>query len=232
MVKAADQQDRPLRPAGRASLKDARRSSSRAGRRPIGEKRMESSLHVRMSKELIDACRAQGGGSFVREVIGRHFETAAKAAAAAADCSAQPLLEKIAAGAGVSIPEAAMSAPCGFPSPASDYAEEELDIVSYLIPHPTATFAATARGDSMVDAGILDGDKLFVDRSLTPRRGDIVLAWVNGGHTVKLLRFAEDGTPELHPANDEGNYPVIRADILEDLLIEGVVVSLGRRIRH
>lgn len=130
----------------------------------------------------------------------------------------------------VSIAEVEMTASCGFPSPAMDYRVDELDVASYFVREPAATYIVTARGDSMINAGILDGDKLFVDRSLEPRNGDIVLAFYDGSFTVKRL-VLKNGRPELHPENSSGKYSVLRPDP-ETLSIEGVVVSCGRTFRR
>lgn len=111
-----------------------------------------------------------------------------------------------------------------------DYRVDELDVASYFVREPAATYIVTARGDSMVDAGILDGDKLFVGRSLEPRNGDIVLAFYDGSFTVKRLEL-KNGRPELHPENSSGKYSVLRPDP-ESLSIEGVVVSCGRTFRR
>ena len=80
------------------------------------------------------------------------------------------------------------SVPAGFPSPADDHLEGRLDIHALLIRRPAATFFCTARGLSMRDAGINDGDLLVVDRSITPTDGDVVVANLDGGLTVKRLR--------------------------------------------
>ncbi|MFH8134254.1 translesion error-prone DNA polymerase V autoproteolytic subunit [Pantoea osteomyelitidis] len=81
--------------------------------------------------------------------------------------------------------------PCGFPSPAQDYIEQQIDLNKLLIQHPSATYFVRVSGDSMIDAGISDGDMLVVDRSLTPVHGNIVVAAVEGEFTVKRL--------QLHP---------------------------------
>ena len=68
------------------------------------------------------------------------------------------------------------SVSAGFPSPATDYMENKLDLNEYLIKHPAATFIVKAKGPSMSDAGILSGDLLIVDRSIDPKSNDIVIA--------------------------------------------------------
>lgn len=73
----------------------------------------------------------------------------------------------------------------GFPSPAMGDLNGTLDLNRLCISHPAATYFVRARGDSMVGAGIDDGDILVVDRSLTPANRHIIIASVNGEFTVK-----------------------------------------------
>ena len=75
----------------------------------------------------------------------------------------------------------------GFPSPADDYIETPLDLNDHLIEHPAATFFVRVTGESMIDAGIHDGDLLIVDRALEAGRGSVVIAVVFGEMTVKRL---------------------------------------------
>jgi SOS-response transcriptional repressors (RecA-mediated autopeptidases) len=79
----------------------------------------------------------------------------------------------------------------GFPSPATDYMENKLDLNEYLVQHPTATYIVKANGPSMTDAGILSGDLLIVDRSITPRNNNIVIASIFGDLTVKKIKKEE-----------------------------------------
>ncbi|MBK0004272.1 translesion error-prone DNA polymerase V autoproteolytic subunit [Erwinia sp. S38] len=93
----------------------------------------------------------------------------------------------------VSLPLYAESVPAGFPSPAQGYMEAELDLNSYCIRHPSATYFLRASGNSMNDAGLRDGELLVVDKSInksiTPEHGDIVIAAVDGEFTVKRLQL-------------------------------------------
>lgn len=91
-------------------------------------------------------------------------------------------------------------ASCGFPSPADDYIDRALDLNEHLIKNPAATFFVKAHGDSMTGAGIHSGDLLVVDRSLTPRDGNIVVAVLDGELTVKRLR-KKAGRISLVPEN-------------------------------
>jgi DNA polymerase V len=115
----------------------------------------------------------------------------------------------------------------GFPSPADDYIESYLDLNSHLIHHPASTFFVRAAGDSMIKAGIADGDLLVVDRSVEASNGRIVIAAVNGELTVKRLSL-KNGQTQLLPEND--SYPPI--NITEDLemIIWGVVIHNIRSV--
>ena len=94
----------------------------------------------------------------------------------------------------------------GFPSPAEQYQETPLDLNELLVRHPAATFFVKVQGDSMIDAGINDGDLLVVDRSLRPSTGDVIIACVDGDFTVKTFR-RNGGDVRLVAANP--NYPDI-----------------------
>ena len=88
----------------------------------------------------------------------------------------------------------------GFPSPAEDLGAQRIDLTKVLITHPQATYLLRARGHSMVEAGILDGDILVVNRALTARHNHIVVAIVDGDFTVKRL-FLVAGRIKLKAAN-------------------------------
>lgn len=75
----------------------------------------------------------------------------------------------------------------GFPSPAEDYVEKNLDLNELVIKHPSATFFVKVEGDSMKDAGIQSGDLLVVDRSVEAADGKIVVVILNGEFTVKRI---------------------------------------------
>jgi DNA polymerase V len=114
----------------------------------------------------------------------------------------------------------------GFPSPAADYCEEGLDLNAYLVRNQPATFMFTVKGDSMIHAGIQEGDKVIVDRALTPGHDDIVVAVVDGEYTIKRL-YQHRGRVELRPENPA--YPPIVFHEGSELLVWGVVVGVVRR---
>ena len=88
----------------------------------------------------------------------------------------------------------------GFPSPAEQYQEQPLDLNELLVKRPAATFFVRVQGDSMIGAGINDGDLLVVDRSLRPVSGDIIIACIDGDFTVKRYRRDKGGI-RLEPSN-------------------------------
>ena len=120
----------------------------------------------------------------------------------------------------------------GFPSPAEDYLHDSLDFNRDLIKHPEATLYGRVSGDSMIDAGINDGDIAVIDRSLQPSDGDIIVAFVNGEYTIKFLDLThkEDGYIELRPANSD--YSPIRVNVSDDFRVWGVVVWTIKRWRR
>ena len=91
-----------------------------------------------------------------------------------------------------SVPFYQASVSAGFPSPAEDFMDLELNLQDYLIQHPSATFCVRVTGDSMIKAGISSGDVMIVDRSLEPKDGSIVLAVLNGEFTVKRIKKNKD----------------------------------------
>lgn len=108
----------------------------------------------------------------------------------------------------------------GFPSPAEDIGAKRIDLNSVLITHPAATFVMKARGSSMVEAGIFDGDVLIVDKAVRAKHGHIVIAEVDGEFTVKRL-FNRNGRTKLQAANV--TFPDIQFKEGQELKIWGVV---------
>ena len=100
--------------------------------------------------------------------------------------------------------------------------EGKLDLNTHLVKHPTATFFVKASGDSMLGAGIHDGDILVVDRSLEPRKGKVVIAAVDGQLTVKRLQKKGSKT-FLVPENKK--FRSIELNENNDVKIWGVVTN-------
>lgn len=111
--------------------------------------------------------------------------------------------------------------PAGFPSPAEDYLEESLDIGRYLVKRPKTTFFMRVEGDSMIGAGINDGDLIVIDRAEVARDGSIVVARVNDEFCVKRLRLIK-GKVRLYPENPE--FQPIEISEGDDAEVWGVVM--------
>jgi DNA polymerase V len=117
----------------------------------------------------------------------------------------------------------------GFPSPADDHLDRDLDLHELLIQPPASTFYVRLAGDSMQGAGLYDGDILVVDRSLEPKHTDIVIAVLNGELTVKRL-FRQGDLVQLRPANHR--YPMITVTPDQELLSWGVVTGSIRQFHR
>lgn len=116
--------------------------------------------------------------------------------------------------------------PAGFPSPASDDLEDEIDPIAWIMRHPSATFWWRVSGDSLIDEGIHDGDIIAVDRAGKARVGRIVLAVVDGSITLKKLA-KRDGLYWLDPKSKGNGFQPIR--MTETTEIWGIVAGVVRR---
>lgn len=111
----------------------------------------------------------------------------------------------------------------GFPSPAQDYLEEALDLNKELISNPVATFYGKVKGNSMIDAGVEDGDILVIDRSIDVMDGDMIVGYLDGEFTLKYIDISlrDSGIIWLVPANKE--FARIKITPEHDFRIWGVV---------
>ena len=116
----------------------------------------------------------------------------------------------------------------GFPSPATDYMTQAIDLNRELVKHPAATFYGRVVGDSMIDAGVEEGDVLVIDRSLDPHDGDMAVCFVDGEFTLKYMRFKGD-VLTLVPANEK--YPSIEIKEGVDFKMWGVVTYVIKKVR-
>ena len=118
------------------------------------------------------------------------------------------------------------SVAAGFPSPADDHIENQLDLNEHFIRNPAATFCVRVTGESMTGAGIFPDDILIVDRSREATHGSIVIAVVDGELTVKRL-YKKDGRLMLEPENRA--YQPIHINEDMELVIWGVVSGVTRK---
>ena len=113
------------------------------------------------------------------------------------------------------------SVSAGFPSPADDYTEENIDLNEHLISNPFSTFFLRVKGESMINAGIKDKDLIIVDKSLRAKPGNIVIAMIDGEFTIKRLSIKND---ELYLKAENHNYPDFSFKNHIDVQIWGVVI--------
>lgn len=117
----------------------------------------------------------------------------------------------------------------GFPSPAQDYIDLSLDLNKELISNPSSTFFGRVRGESMKDAGILDGDILVIDKSLEPQDGDTAVCYIDGEFLLKYIRIEKDEI-FLVPANPD--FQPIRVTEENNFCIWGVVTYSIKNHKH
>lgn len=113
------------------------------------------------------------------------------------------------------------SVSAGFPSPAADYVERELDIAALLITNPPATFFVRIEGESMVGCWIRPGDIVIVDCSLEAKPGMVVIAVLDGEMVVKQFGRGPQGEVLLIPRN--GRYKTTTVREGQDFHVWGVV---------
>jgi len=119
------------------------------------------------------------------------------------------------------------SVPAGFPSPAEDFMDLDLNLQEYLIQHPSATFCVRAVGDSMIKAGIHSGDVMVVDRALEPKNNNIVLAVLDGEFTVKRIQKKKQQL-FLAPENDDFSSILVTEEM--DFHVWGVVTHVIHKV--
>ena len=110
----------------------------------------------------------------------------------------------------------------GFPSPAENYIEQELDLKEHLIRNSDSTFLVRATGKSMVNVGISPGDILIVDKSLEAKNNSIIIVSIDGELTVKRL-IKDKNNKKLYLKSENLDYPNIDLKIESDTMIWGVV---------
>ncbi|WP_459209951.1 LexA family protein [Aquimarina rhabdastrellae] len=115
----------------------------------------------------------------------------------------------------------------GFPSPAEDFRQPRISLDRELIDNVEATFFARVRGDSMINAGLSNGDLLVVDKSKEAQHGKIAVCFIDGEFTVKRLDVQKDCV-YLMPEND--NYKPIKVTEDNELIIWGIVTYVIKKV--
>lgn len=120
------------------------------------------------------------------------------------------------------IPLISLGISAGFPSPADDFLDLNIDLNKHLIKNPSTTFFGRVSGSSMIEAGISDGDLLIIDKSIEPKSGQIAVCFIDGEFTIKRIKKEKDCI-WLLPENKD--YKPIRVTEENDFLIWGVVIN-------
>lgn len=115
----------------------------------------------------------------------------------------------------------------GFPSPAGDFKQERISLDKELIKNKEATFFARVSGESMINAGLEDGDLIVIDRSLEPTNNKIAVCFIDGEFTVKRLQVKKNKI-WLKPENI--NYKAIEVKENNELIIWGIVTNVIKKL--
>lgn len=115
----------------------------------------------------------------------------------------------------------------GFPSPAGDFKQERISLDKELIKNKEATFFARVSGESMINAGLEDGDLIVIDRSLEPTNNKIAVCFIDGEFTVKRLQVKKNKI-WLKPENT--NYKAIEVKENNELIIWGIVTNVIKKL--
>ena len=115
----------------------------------------------------------------------------------------------------------------GFPSPADDFKEIRISLDNELVKNKEATFYAKVSGDSMIGAGLDDGDLLVIDRSLSPENGKVAICFIDGEFTVKRI-IKRKNKIYLKPENK--NYKPIEINEESELVVWGIVTYIIKAI--
>tara|TARA_R110002020_G_scaffold98148_4_gene233833 strand:+ start:19 stop:465 length:447 start_codon:yes stop_codon:yes gene_type:complete len=111
----------------------------------------------------------------------------------------------------------------GFPSPADDFLDINIDLNKHLIKNPTSTFYGRVKGNSMIDAGIHNGDLLIIDKSLEPKNNKIAVCFIDGEFTVKRIRIEKE---VIWLVAENKDYKPIKVTKDNEFVIWGTVINV------
>ena len=115
----------------------------------------------------------------------------------------------------------------GFPSPADDFKETRISLDQELVKNKESTFYARVSGDSMIEAGLEDGDLIVIDRSLSPENNKVAVCYIDGEFTVKRI-IKNNSKLYLKPENK--SYKIIEINQSSELIIWGLVTFVIKKI--
>ncbi len=115
----------------------------------------------------------------------------------------------------------------GFPSPANDFLDISIDLNREFIKHPSTTFYGRVRGDSMINAGLSNGDLLIIDKSLEPSNGKIAVCFIDGEFTVKRVKIEKN---QLWLVAENQKYRPIEVTEDNEFMIWGIVTTVIKNV--
>lgn len=173
---------------------------------------MEATIIARVTADQKKVFQEKGGGKWLRQTL----------------TTAKSLTKELAIGitavhphSKISVPFFEYSVQAGFPSPAESY-KETIDFNELLVDNEPATFVLRVSGQSMIDAGLSEDDLIVVDRSRSPKNGDIVVMQIDNDYTVKRFVRTASGF-YLKAENSSGQYPDIYPQEGQEWQLFGVV---------
>ncbi len=128
---------------------------------------------------------------------------------------------------GLQIPIIEGGISAGFPSPADDFLDKTIDLNKAYIKHKDATFFGRVRGNSMIDAGLNDGDLMIIDKSLEPQNNKIAVCFIDGEFTVKRIKVEAD---IIWLVAENKDYKPIMVTKENDFLIWGIVTAVIKSV--
>ena len=126
-----------------------------------------------------------------------------------------------------SIPLTSNNISAGFPSPADDFKEIRISLDREIVKNEEATFYARVDGESMLGAGLNDGDLIVIDRSAEPKDGSIAVCFLDGEFTVKRLKLKNK---EIYLMPENSKYSPIKIGEGNELSIWGVVTYVVKKM--
>jgi len=115
----------------------------------------------------------------------------------------------------------------GFPSPADDFLDLSIDLNKEFIKNPSSTFYGRVKGDSMIDAGLNNGDLLIIDKSLEPINDKIAVCFIDGEFTVKRIQIEKEC---IWLVAENKNYKPIKVTKDNDFIIWGIVTTVIKSV--
>ena len=115
----------------------------------------------------------------------------------------------------------------GFPSPADDFKEIRISLDKEIVKNEEATFYARVDGESMLGAGLSDGDLIVIDRSEEPKNGSVAVCFLDGEFTVKRLKIKNE---EIYLMPENSRYSPIKIDEGNELSIWGIVTYVVKKM--